>query len=121
MCGEPFFAHTRVAKRQRVCGNAGCQAARQRASDRDWHDRNPDYDIDRRLRALQNRLEQAADPGEVIRREPEPLRRLPAEATREALSVPGVAILVVFGRLLVRGSQEEILAQPAEIAAESGR
>jgi len=104
-----------------VCGRPECQAARQRFSDRRWRERNPAYDVDRRLRALQARLERAADTGEVIRREPEPLRRLPAEATREALSVTGLAVLVVFGRLLVRSSQEEILGQLSEITAENGR
>jgi hypothetical protein len=116
-----FYPHPRVKGRQRVCGNEQCQAVRQRASDRSWRERNPDYDVDRRLRALEKRLGAAKDPGAVVRREPEPLRRLPAEATREAFKLEGLALLVVFGRLLVRGSQEEMSAQVPEAQRENGR
>lgn len=101
-CGELFWAHPRVGGRQHVCGKPECQRRRQRDADRKWHEQHPDYDVERRLRVLRERLERSEDPCEVVRGEAEPMCRLPADVVQEEFGVQGLAILVVLGRLTSR-------------------
>lgn len=59
ICRRWFRPHPRAGDRQRVCSDPACQAERHRRACRGWHDRNPDYDredrLRRRLRASQLR------------------------------------------------------------------
>ena len=86
----------------------GCQQYWQQRLDREWHARHPDYEVERRLRRLRERLEQSKEPGEVVRQEEEPIRRLPAAEVKDALGTKGLAILVILGRLVSRPLQKEI-------------
>jgi len=72
-------------------------------ADRGWHDRNSDYDVERRLSRLKERLEQAAEAGRVVKQERPPLCRLPAEHAVEEFGVGRLAVLLILGRLLMAG------------------
>jgi len=115
-CRRLFRPDPRVGSRQVACKRTECQRQRHRDADRRWHARNPDYDTDRRLVALAERLKSSGTPEEEMRREPEPVRRLPVDAGQEAFGLDGLAYLVLLARILARHSQDERPAQRSRIA-----
>jgi hypothetical protein len=86
-------------------------------ADHKWHQRHPDYDVGRRLRALKDRLERSSDAGDVVRAESPPVCALPADEVQEEFGTNGLAILVVMARLLSRRSQDERRGQVLEMTA----
>jgi hypothetical protein len=98
ICGRWFAPTPQTKGRQAVCRETECQRERHRRACRGWHDRNPDYDRDRRLRARLHVAEEkparAAPPGELP---PEWWR-----VVRDADSLEAAVILEEFGRVLSR-------------------
>lgn len=115
-----YWPDGRVGTRQRVCSKFECQRYWQRFVDREWHARHPEYDVERRLRGLRERLERSREPSDVVRQERPPLCRLPADEVREEFGTNGLAVLVILGRLVCAHSQEERMGQVGEIAGEFG-
>ena len=58
-----------------------------------WHERNPEYDAARRLRELQRKVQAAGAPQQVVRKEPEPGRRLPADEVQDAIGAQGLDLV----------------------------
>lgn len=114
-CGTLYYPHPRQGERQRCCGAAECQRQRHRQADRAWHARHPEYDCARRLAELTRRLEPPETRGDVVRREPEPGRRLPVDEAQDAFGVQGVGIILIIARLLRQYSQDTIRAQLSDI------
>jgi hypothetical protein len=119
-CWKLYRPDGRLGDRQKTCGARECRRQRHRDTDRSWHQRHPDYDTERRLRALKELIEATTDPSEVVRREPDPGRRLPADVVQDAIGVQGLVIAVFLVRLLRRHAQDAIRMQLAEIASRSG-
>ena len=63
--------------------------------------------MERRLQRLKERLQQSDEPDGVIRQERPPVCRLPAYETRKKFGLDGLAILVVFGRVVCGRPAEE--------------
>jgi len=110
-CWRLFRADARTKTQQKCCGRPECQRKRHAEADRRWHERNPEYDAARRLRELQRKVQAAGAPQQVVRKEPEPGRRLPADEVQDAIGAQGLVILVFLARLLGRHTQDEIQRQ----------
>ena len=50
ICRKWFLPKAHQGTRQTTCGSKECRSEKHRRACRDWHQRNPDYDRDRRLR-----------------------------------------------------------------------
>lgn len=119
-CWKLYRADARTKTEQKCCGRPECQRKRHAEADRRWHERNPEYDAARRLRELQRRVKAAGAPQQVVGKEPEPGRRLPADEVQDAIGAQGLVILVFLARLLGRHTQDEIRRQLGAAQRELG-
>lgn len=120
-CRCLFWPDPRVGDRQRACSREACQRERRRQTNRRWRERNPSFDLDRRLQALLQRVQDEKTLCSTATREPPPGRRMPMEAAVSALGLSGAVYLLFWTRLVAGYVQDEKRGQPIGIAVESGR
>lgn len=114
ICGHWFLPNARCGDRQKVCSAAACQRERHRRSCRKWHDRNPDYDREERLR---NKLRKAETAPSAVA---DPLSlRIDAEAARDAVGMEVHVVVDEIGRVLVEWARDAVFAQAYVITKES--
>jgi hypothetical protein len=121
VCGELFRADRRVGVRQRTCSRVECQQERRRETQGKWRERNPDYFVDRRLRAraLAARAAQSGPAGRAsgVTRRPAPLavppelRRIPWNLAQDEIGVQVTDFLAVVACLLLRIAKDQRRAQ----------
>lgn len=81
VCRRDFVSHPRAGDRQRVCDDEECQRERHRRACASWHERNPEYDRDRRATAQLKLFPAASGPA----LQQTPLARIPWDAVRRLL------------------------------------
>jgi len=111
ICRRWFQAHPRVGSRQRTCSRPECQRERHRRSCACWHERNPDYDRETRLRVrlAQHRPETAAS------------GLLPWTPARDAVGLQVLVVLEEVVRLLVSTLRDAVVRQLRVSKGESRR
>ena len=118
VCGELFRADPRVGPRQRACGRSQCQQERRKQTQARWRKRNPEYFLDRRLRAraLAARAAEGRQVGPsdgLEGRRPAPLgvawelRRIPWDLAQDEIGVQVTDFLAVVACLLVRIAKDQ--------------
>ena len=110
ICKKWFRPHARAGGRQRVCGSDSCQRERHRRACARWHERNPDYDREDRLR------------GRLVQKSPAPTRsdplnlppmqRLDRVAARDAVGLEVLVLLEVAVQLLWHAVRDAVRPQP---------
>ncbi len=91
ICGSLFLPHVRLGARQRTCGDPGCRRAQKRRAQQAWRARNPNYQVDVRLRRRAERLKES--PGLPLRAAPVPVEKLPWEFAVNAVGTEGAVLL----------------------------
>jgi hypothetical protein len=97
ICRRWFLPNPRAGPRQRTCGSPDCQRERHRRNCSSWHQRNPDYDRETRLR-----IRLAAD--------------RPKSPDADLLSWPSARDVVGLEVLLVLEETRRLLVDPARDA-----
>lgn len=139
ICRKWFLPHARVKDRQRVCSAAECQIKRRGKTQAAWRDAHPGYFAARRIQERAAAAELAStQPTEVPTeiplapastpstsskpiarppppRMPRPLDGLPWDLAQDQFGAQGADFIGVFGRLLLRASQDQMRSQEAEI------
>ena len=118
VCGELFWADPRVGPRQRACSRLECQQERRKQTQSKWRKRNPEYFIDRRLRArsLAARAAEGRQSGPADGlggRRPAPLgvpselRPIPWDLAQDEIGVQVTDLIAVVACLLVRIAKDQ--------------
>lgn len=111
ICGKWFYPSPRAGDRQRVCSAAACQRERHRRSCSGWHEKNPDYDRERRLREKVRRPEHRGEP------DGDPLREIAWDEARDAVGLQTAVIVEETARVVVQFARDVVGAQPRETRA----
>ena len=106
-CRRWFLPDPRAAARQTVCSTPECQRERHRRSCASWHQQNPDYDRDRRLRERLVRREE----GTKWTRDEDPMRGLDLDVVRDAVPLEVLVLIDEFGGLLARWCRDAVSPQ----------
>lgn len=117
VCGELFRADPRVGPRQRACSRPECQQERRKKTQGKWRERNPEYFVDRRLRAraLAARAAESRQTGRADgpARRPAPLlvpselRRIPWDLAQDEIGVQATDFIALVACLLVRIAKDQ--------------
>lgn len=111
ICRRWFQPNPRAGARQRTCSRPECQRERHRRSCASWHQRNPDYDRETRLRLrLGAERPKAAESG-----------LLPWRAARDAVGLEALVVLEEVVRLLVSTLRDAVVRQVRVSKGESSR
>ena len=127
VCGELFEADPRVGRRQRACSRLECQQERRKQTQSKWRKRNPEYFVDRRLRAraLAARGSEGRQVGPADRLEgrrpaplgvPSELRPIPWDLAQDEIGVQVTDFLAVVACLLVRIAKDQRRRQVVDSA-----
>ncbi len=111
ICGKWFYPSPRARDRQRVCSDPTCQRERHRRSCSGWHEKNPDYDRERRLREKVRRPAQWDTP------HTDPLREIAWDEARDAAGLQVAVIVEETARVVVQFARDVVRAQPRETSA----
>jgi hypothetical protein len=84
VCGVVFQPHPRVGERQKACSRTECQRERHRRNCAAWHELNPGYDRERRLRARVVRNETSTSSGQEVASDP--LAQIRWKVVRDAVA-----------------------------------
>lgn len=104
VCRKWFEPHPRAGARQKVCGSPECQRERHRRACSAWHDRNPEYDRERRLR---ERIRLDPEPG-AKRPAPNPLREVAWNQARDAVGLEVAVIVEETAEVLVSWTRDAV-------------
>lgn len=113
ICRKWFLPNARAGDRQEVCSRRECQRERHRRACADWHQRNPGYDREERLR---RKLETEA---EGNRLEVDPLAGVDWVAARDAVGLETAVLIKESGKVLVNWARDAVTRQAREIKGES--
>jgi len=109
-CGKWFQPNPRAGKRQRSCDREDCQRERHRRACAHWRARNPEYDIERRLR---DRVRADPSAGEPLHRDP--MAEIAWDVARDAVGVETSVIVEETGKVLASWARDAVHAQASEI------
>ena len=116
ICRRWFLPHPRAGKRQRVCDQPECQRERHRRACVAWHEENPNYDREDRLR---RRL--AADGGAPAAAQSDPMTGVDWEAARDVVGLEAAVLIEESGKVLVNWARDAVVGQARGMKGESGR
>ena len=111
ICRRWFQPDPRAGPRQRTCSRPQCQRERHRRSCASWHERNPDYDSETRLR-----LRLGAERPKTAE-----LGLLPWSAARDAVGLEVLVVLEEVVRLLVSTLRDAVVLQVRVSKGESSQ
>ena len=119
ICKHWFHPDPRVGDRQRACGRAECQRERHRRSCVEWHQRNPTYDRETRLR---RRLVTAPPPAGSVppRVDVDPLGAIDWEVARDEIGLEMSVVVEETARVLVRWTRDAMPRSSHVVARSSG-
>lgn len=103
-CRRWFEPDARTARWQRVCGREVCQRERHARACASWRERNPDYDVERRLRA---RLAETPDGGPAPP-DSDPRDGLREEVARDAMGLKAWVVSRELAGLLVQWTRDAL-------------
>ena len=110
VCGKWFRPDAREGDRQRACSAPECQRERHSRAYAAWHDRNPDYDretrLRRRLTLCPPPARKSVDPLGVS-----PMHRLDLAAARDAVGLEVAVVVEVAGQVLWEGMRDAVRGQ----------
>lgn len=112
-CGELFWPHPRLGRRQMVCNKPECLAWRKRQSKRRWRQQHPEDAVGRRLRAALAKVKQPEVKPQLPRPPP---RGIPWEELRDEISAQQLVIVAFFVRLAFRSGRDAISTEVSRIA-----
>jgi len=103
VCGKWFLPKPRAGNRQKVCSDPACQRERHRRSCVQWHEKNPDYDKERRLaeRVIRQDQQQYDDP----------LVKIAWDVLRDTVGVQLAVITEEIVRLVVSFVRDAVVSQ----------
>ena len=118
VCGRWFSPHPRARGRQHVCSDAACQAERHRRDCASWHQENPGYDRERRLR---QKLQAKAPPvvGVAGVLGVDPLGQFDWDSARDAAGLEATVIIEEICQVLVGYTRDAAHAKPLVITGEN--
>ena len=108
-CRRWFEPHPRAGSRQKFCSDPDCQRERHRRGCARWHDGNPDYDRDRRLRE-KFVLEEPAPEKPAIDRDPG--TRLDWSFARDAVGLEVTVIIDETTKVMREWMRDVVRQQP---------
>jgi len=108
ICHRWFRPHPRVGLRQRVCSSPACQRERHRRACSAWHELNPGYDRENRLRKKLWRQQAKED---AVATAVNPGRQLAWPAARDVVGLEVVVLVEEVLGLLVRWARDAVTAQ----------
>jgi hypothetical protein len=126
ICKKWFLPNPRLGDRQRTCGAPECQRQWHANKCAEWNRKNRAYFQEIYLRRRLELLE-TASPEPIPPPSPEPALQpvapldYPRGVVQEVIGAQQLVIIEYIVRLLVRGVQEVIRSQVAEVQRESGR
>jgi len=109
-----------VAKRQRACRKAECQAERRRETQRHYRQKHPEESTARRLRAALAKAK-AGETVDVPRGPPQAVGHFPWAELRDEITPQALVIAGFFARLVAVVARDVIRAEMRENAWKSGR
>ena len=118
VCGRWFYPHPRAGGRQHVCSDTACQAERHRRNCSTWHQGNPGYDRERRLRQkLQAKAPPEAGVAGVL--DVDPLGSIDWDTARDAVGLEAAVIIEEICQVLVGYTRDAVRAKPLVITGKS--
>jgi hypothetical protein len=110
ICGRWYLPDPRARAWQRTCERATCRRERHRRSCASWHERNPDYDREERLRRRLRLCElPATRPVDPLAGSP--LLRLNRQTARDAVGLEVIVVLEETGQVLWQGVRDAVRGQ----------
>jgi hypothetical protein len=109
ICRRWFQPNPRTGARQRVCGSDECQRERHRRACKSWHQENPDYDRERRLR------DRVVVEEETIARDSIaalPSHRLRWSAVRDAVGLEVAVVIEESSKVIEKWARDAVRPQP---------
>lgn len=116
VCRRWFSPSPRSKGRQHTCSSEDCQRERHRRACAEWHEGNPDYDRERRLR---ERIRVRSTVGDTIDRDP--LAEVSWGAARDASNLETAVIVEETARVLVDWARDSFRAQVLGITKQTSR
>ena len=108
ICHRWFRPHPRVGLRQRVCSSPACQRERHRRACSAWHELNPGYDRENRLRKKLWRQQAKED---AVATAVNPGRQLAWPAARDVVGLEAAVLVEEALGLLVRWARDAVTSQ----------
>ena len=102
VCGQLFRPDPRVRGRQRTCLDPGCQQELHRQTCAAWHDRNPEWDRETRLRKT------LLKDGPALAAGADPTGRFNWERARDEMGGQPAAVIEELAKYLVGWVRDEI-------------
>jgi hypothetical protein len=128
ICRKWFIPNPRLGERQMTCGAAECQKQRHKRKCAEWNRRNRACSQENYLRkrlqiavAAQSSLSAPQSPSSPPPFAPVAPLDYPRTVVQEVIGPQPLIIIEYIVRLLARGVQEAMRAQPSEIQRESSR
>lgn len=108
ICRTWFRPDPRAGPRQHVCPEKSCQQERHRRSCKAWHDRNPGYDAESRLR---RKLQETTVPAISDPLSAPALQGIDLDVARDAVGPQTVAVLEVMAQVLWKRTRDAVVSQ----------
>ncbi len=110
ICGKWFLPHKRAGNRQRVCSKKQCQRERHRRNCKQWHQNNPHYDREDRIK---RKFVDAHDP------EAPPQGTIDWEVVRDAVGLETSVIIEEISKVLFVEVRDAVRREIIEIISRS--